>query len=82
VFYFRLFLCNAASETGKPPFRNLEKTVLKELGSKLKKKIDLNHIPAEEGSARCAPGESERFKASHNYIHFIEPVTLSRLSYC
>ena len=44
--------------------------MLKELGSGRKKKIDLNHIPVEEGSARCAPGESERFKESHNYIHF------------
>jgi len=51
VFYFRLFICNAASETGKPPLRNLGKTVLKELGSKLKKKIDLDYICDEEGSA-------------------------------
>ena len=82
MFYFQLFTCNAASETGKPPFRNLEKTVLKDLGSKLKKKIDLDYICDGEGSARCAPGESKRFKESHNYIFFIEPVTLSRLSYC
>ena len=50
MFYFRLFLCNAASETGKPPFRNLEKTVLKDLGSKLKKKIDLEAEEDRPGS--------------------------------
>ena len=48
MFYFRYFICNASSETGKPPLRNLEKTVLKELGSKLKKKIHLEYIPAEK----------------------------------
>ena len=50
MFYFRVFICNAASETGKPPFRNLEKIVSKELGSKLKKKIDFDYICDGEGS--------------------------------
>ena len=79
--YLRPLICNAASETGKPPLRNLGKTVLKEWGSKRTNKIDLDYIPAGEGSAWCAPGESERFKESHNYLSFIEPVTLSRLYY-
>ena len=55
--------------------------MLKELGSRLKKKIDLDYICDGEGSARCAPGESERFKESHKIIPFyrtcdLEPAVL------